>query len=228
MATFLELVNMVERESGTVNLHSRTTDVASPGSGRQEKIIAHVNEAYRQIQVARSDWPWRLDDFSHILIIGQARYAAADLGISSFSSWKPAVYREKSPFSLYDPAMGKRDETELRYLAWADWRSIYDMGDHDAQRPSCYAVDREGKLCLGPKPDKAYMLRGTYQRGVHRLAVNANEPILPEDSHNLIAWKALTLLHGHDEGQFALGNAAIHYQADFRTLVNSVSEMVGD
>lgn len=226
MKTFLELVNDVERESGTVSLQSRTSDVTSPGSGRQEKIIAMVNEAYRQIQTARNDWPWRRSDFSHALTIGQTRYLPSDLGITSFSRWTPS--NEDEPvFSVFDPTIGQAEESGLVDMTYRAWRATYDFGAHDAQRPIYYAIDDGARLCVGPKPDKPYVLRGSYQRGVHVLSVNGDTPIIPADHQQVVVWKALVLLHGHDEGEFALGNAAVYYRSDYRMLVNNTSEMLG-
>jgi hypothetical protein len=227
MKTFLGLVNDVERESGTVNLHSRTTDVTTPGSGRQEKIIEHVNLAYEEIQLARTDWPWRRLDFQRQLVINQARYSANDLGITSFSRWIPGN-EDEDIFTLYDVAIGRADETGIGESDYRGWRQRWDIGVHDAARPIDYAVDNSANLCLGPKPDKQYMLRGSYVRGVHRLINGPDVPILPSDHHGVIVWKALMLLHGHDEGEFALGNAGSHYRTAYRNLVNSMPERIGD
>src|SRR3546814_17238178 len=57
MVTLLSLVNDTERECGTVSQTSRLSTVAG-ARGRQEKIVAHVIEAWRLIQSERTDWPW--------------------------------------------------------------------------------------------------------------------------------------------------------------------------
>jgi len=219
MATFLNLVNDVERESGTISQEQRLTTVASP-TGRQEKIVEHVKEAWRLIQTSRSFWSWRRVEFSQALTIGQKRYGkswvTAD-NVSRFIQDMPGF----SPFSVYDSDVGQGDEQELCYLPYHRWRSTFDRRSPDNQRPGYYSISNAGELCIGAPPDKAYVLRGEYIRTAQILSADDDEPICPEDFHQAIVWRALMLLHGHDEGQFSLGDSATKFAAIFRDMVNA-------
>jgi hypothetical protein len=45
-------------------------------------------------------------------------------------------------------------------------------------------------LLVGPKPDKAYVVRGEYQRGPQTLADDGDVPIMPTQYHDAIVWRA--------------------------------------
>ena len=67
-------------------------------------------------------------------------------------------------------------------------------------------------MCFGSPPDRAYAVRGEYQRSAQTL-VNANDvPEMPEDYHMMIVWRAIMLLHQHDEAQFNVQMAAANFE----------------
>lgn len=226
MSTFLELVNDIERESGTVNSTSRLTDVTAP-TGRQQKIVAHCVEAWRMIQASRTDWPWMKVEVTKDLIVGQGRYAASDFAITNFARWDRSNPRA-TPHSIYDNSIGRGDESDLDWYPFDDYRAMYDRGAQDNGRPVVFSLDPQRRLCVGPAPDKAYKLRATYYRKPQVLAINADEPICPEEHHQTIVWKALTLLHGHDEANFSLTFAQMQYSNCYHALVNDRDDMMED
>ncbi|SKB32377.1 phage adaptor protein [Sphingopyxis flava] len=222
MATLLELVNHTERESGTVSQTSRLSTVVG-ATGRQEKIVQHVIEAWRLIQSERTDWAWMRRTATLDLTIDQLTYGPADFvpAISNFGRWeRGADRRHRSPFSIYDDTIGRADESELFWLPYDDWSRQYDFGSHDANRPRYFSVAPDRKLCVGPKPDKEYKLRSAYWLRPQILAADADEPICPLEHHMIIVWRALMLLAGHDEATFSLADAQAKYAACFRALAN--------
>jgi len=221
MSTFLELVNAVERESGTVSKSQRLATVAG-APGRQEKIVEWTSTAWVQIQRARPDWAFMRAEASHELTVGQARYAAADLGVTDFAGWRREA-DGATPFSIYDPAYGRADENRLHTVPFAHWRDTYDIGVHDALRPSAVAVDDQRRLCLGPTPDKAYILRFGYRRSIQRLTDDDDVPVMPDDHHEAIVWLAITLLAEHDEAGFQAGAAMIRYRDAYSAMVRDLT-----
>lgn len=222
MSTFLELVNDTERESGTVHQASRLSTVVG-AKGRQEKIVGHVIEAWRLIQGARTDWPWMRRTATRDLIPAQATYAATDFAvpITDHARWeRGGEYGRRASFSIYDPAIGQQEETELFWLPFDNWSRIYDFGVHDANRPAYFTVSPDRKLCIGPKPDKAYKIRLAYWCKPQVLAADDDVPICPEEHHGTIVWRALMLLSGHDEAAFSLADAQTKFAARFRDMVN--------
>lgn len=222
MSTFLQLVNEVERESGLIQQAQRLATVLN-AVGRQEKIVQNVVEAWRQIQNSRTDWPWMETEFEGTLTIGQQRYTAANLSLTDFSGWIEGDETYDS-FSLYDNAIGRADETRLSNLPYRAWAQRWDRGAFDNQRPTEFSVDRTRRLCVGGPPDKAYKIRGAYRRGAQILAADADVPICPPEHHDVIVWRALMLLAGHDEAQFAVAHAQTNYISAYRDLVNGTLE----
>lgn len=224
MATFLQLVNRVERESGTIGQSQRLSSVTG-AVGRQEKIVYWTSQAWEIIQRLRPDWTFARREFSHALTIGQARYAAADLGIADFGGWMPEA-DGYSPYSLYDPAIGQADETRVRVRDYRVWRDAYDFGAPDPMRPNILAFDPERRLCAGPVPDKAYVLRGDYRRSIQTLTSDADEPFISADFHDTIVWQALILLADHDEAIAPSLTAARSCAAGLSAMVREYTEAV--
>jgi hypothetical protein len=219
MATFRELVNDLERESGTIYQAQRLATVAAP-VGRQEKMVEWVREAWRLIQTSRTDWRWMRGEFTSALVAGQRRYAPADLGIADFGGWPPPRPRGLSPFTLYDPAAGPADECEVRPVDHDEWRARWDRGVHDAQRPRAWSVDGAGRLCFGPKPDKPYVIRGDYRRSAQILAADGDVPVCPTDFHDAILWRAMVLMGSHDEAQMVVAHGQSNFSRIYRDMVN--------
>lgn len=206
---FLALCQATARESGTVaGLPSFNT--VTGASGRLEKLVNWVRDAWIGIQNERTDWLFRIASFSEALTIEQMEYTGASFDLE-LAAWLPdtAVLRT---MSLYDPAIGQSDEGPLSQRSWATWRQTYDRGIHDPLRPSMWAIAPDGSLVVGPKPDKAYVLRGQYRRKAQRLAVDGDIPIMPEDFHGLIVGEALRLMARADEAFQVLAEKSQRYE----------------
>lgn len=224
MATFLNLVNDLERESGTIQKGSRLSTVAN-APARQEKMVEWVAEAWRLIQLDRSDWPFMRLEFEGPLVAGTARYSGASLGITNFSRWARPTW-DYEPFTVYDSAIGRNDEQRLHYIQWLAYKDRWDRGVHDYQRPTEVAVAPDGRLCVGATPEKGYRLRGEYFCTAQILNADTDVPLCAEEHHNIIVWRALMLLGDHDESPVTVATAKSKYDASLRALVNASMEMV--
>lgn len=194
MATFLQLCADMVRESGAIG--------AAPASvggqtGRQEKAVDWVRDAWTQIQAEQPDYNFLRASFSQALSIGVTSYTPAALGITSFARWVVDT-PEYQPVTIYESG-NQAQEVELRFIPYANWRISYDRGTHDANKPICWSIAPDRSLVVGPKPDKAYILRGDYQRGPQVLAADGDIPIMPDQYHQVIVWRAIMSLCGHDE-----------------------------
>lgn len=227
MSTFLELCNDVERESGTVSSNARMTDVAS-ATGYQADIVAWVQEAWKLIQVARTDWRWMIGEFEDTLITGVLRYSPADLGIERFSRWAQDVHADDYfPYSIYNPALGRADENALSGISFSYWRQWYDRGVEQRNRPCHYAISRANEFCVGQVPDRAYTLRGEYRMSPQILVENDDVPELPEEFHHAIYLRALILLGEQDEAPFTIATAQNKYDNVMQQLVNDQTPRIG-
>lgn len=209
MATFLSLCNDVARESGTFG--GQTLATVTGATGRGAKIVAWTRQAWQMIQREREDWTFRRAQFSHALTIGETLYTPADLGVTDFGGWERATERYQ-PFTLYDSALGRADETMLRFVAYRDWLNTYDRGAPDQVRPNVVSFTWGREVVVGPPPDKAYVLRGWYRRGVQNLTLDADEPYIDEDYHQAIVWRALMLLGDDDEAPFEVASSTNQYR----------------
>lgn len=219
MSTFLELVNDLERESGTIHQGGRLATVID-APGRQEKMVEWIVEAWRMIQLARADWPWRRGEFEGVLTPGQARYTPAQLGITTFAGWvKPTP--DHDPFTIHDPAIGRKEEQALRVIGWPQFKAVWDRGVHDSNRPCNVSIASDLRLCFGPTPDKAYAVRGEYVRSAQVLAANDDVPLCPADHHHVILWRAVMLMGDHDEAPAVVSTATAKFQRAYRDLVDA-------
>lgn len=213
MSTFLQLCSLLATRSGSVG----DAPAAVTGqTGRQAKCVDWVMNAWTTIQSDSTDWDWMQAEISAVaLTIDDMSYSGSDLGISTrFAAFRGdrdvdgLVYR---PWTIYDNSIGQSDETPLREIPYAQWRTSYDRGSHTSQRPGVYALAPDNSIRFGPKPDKAYRVRGEYRKTPQVLAANADEPELPARFHDIIVWRAIMLIGGHDEATEAYNQAAQKY-----------------
>jgi hypothetical protein len=206
MANFLQLCQDMARESGAIG--------APPASvlnqtGRQAKCVNWVRDAWTQIQNDNPEWIFMRKSFTHALSIGSTSYSPASLGITSFQRWITDT-PEYHPVTIYDPA-NQAGECEIPYIPYSSWRVSYDRGTHDPSKPVCWSIAPDNSLVVGPKPDIAYVLRGDYQRGPQVLAADGDVPIMPDQYHDIITYRAMMMLAGHDEAAAALNAARIRH-----------------
>lgn len=209
MATFLQLVNAVGRDSGTL---SGTLGTVANASGRWAKAVYWTAEAWRMMQASRADWTFRKKQFSYSLVVDVMEYTPAALGITDFGGWIPKT-PTLEPFSIYDPAIGQSDENSLEFKAYDVWFNTYGRGDPDSVRPTMVAISPDrSTLVVGAPPDDTYTLRGWYKREVQELSVDGDTPYIDDEFHDAIKWRAIGLLCEFDEAPFSLAAANDKYR----------------
>ncbi len=208
---FLQLCQAVARDSGTVAGVPNITTIAG-ASGRVLQVVGWVRDAWIDIQNERYDWRWMVKSFALPLTIDQLVYTASGLGITDFGAWLPdvpadGVYR----MTIYES--GEQDqEGEIRQIPYPEWRGRYLRGSHDHNRPTEWAISPQNEICLGNKPDKAYILTGEYRRSAQELAIDADIPEMPPQFHRLIVGEALRLMSRSDEAFQTLIPQAQQYE----------------
>lgn len=221
MGTLLSLCNDVERESGTVAM-SGLMQTTVGAQARRAKIVGWVRKAWTDIQIERGDWQWMIAEFEGDTVADQARYTASDWSIERFSSW--AVESDHyQPFSIRDDAIGLTDETHLCRLDFDRWRSFYGRGAHIANRPTVYAIARDGAFCLGQVPNGVYTVRGEYRRSPQALSADADIPEMPAEYHSAIVDRALVLLSEHDSDLVGVAAFRARYTTMFRLMVDRLT-----
>lgn len=218
---FLELVNEVARESGTMGGQTLGSVVAAPG--RWAKLVQWTAQAWEMIQRERRDWLFMRKQFSYALVADQLRYTPAQLGITDFGAWEKEADGFQ-PYTLYDSAIGQSDEMALMVVNYQDWLARYDRGEPESLRPNVVTFDYDRKLCVGPPPDAAYVLRGFYRRSIQVLEANADEPYIHEDFHAAIVWRALMLLGDDDEAPFEIASSTASYRSARSAMLREYTE----
>lgn len=204
--TFLELCQMVSRESGTIsgNLPSTTQGQVD----RLAKVVYWTQYSWKYIQNKRNAWRWMRREFSGQTSASTARYTPAALGITNLAEWLYGSDR----ITIYKTANGAGDERPMTYLPWDDWRIRFNRGLQDEGYPQFYTISPQNELCLGPTPDGTYTIRGEYRKTPQALSENGDTPEMPERFHEVIAWKGLLLLAEHDEAQLHIAVANERYR----------------
>lgn len=214
---YLELCQAVARESGTIAGLPSFTTVAG-ATGRLAKLTAWVADAWRNIQNERTDWLFLRQEFSKALIVDQTQYTPASFGLEVLK-WMPDT-RTRRIMSVYDNSIGQADEGHIQQIPYDRWRAMYNHGSHDANRPTVWAQAPDKQLCVGPKPDKAYIIRGEYIRTAQLLTADADIPIIPTQFHGVIVGEALRLMARADEALQVLAEKAQQYDILRTPLVN--------
>lgn len=211
MSTFLELVRDLSRQSGTLAGGVTLATVADV-TGRADKMVYWTKTAWEDVQNQRA-WNFLKGEFEDALVSGTKRYTAADLNLTRFKTWEVDTPFWQ-PLSVYDPAVGAADENSVRQIPYDTWRNKYDRRTHDAGRPLEYAISPSLELCVGPTPDKNYVVRGGYIKSPQVLAIDADIPESPAHLHQIIVHRAMVLMGGADESPITITTA----QNEFRRL----------
>lgn len=227
MSTYLEMVQDVARESGTVQ-PSQITSVANQ-TGRIQQIVHWVAMAWKRVQTQQDHWRFMRGEWSGTLIAGAATYTAASFNIPDLARWlTDQPHAGYWPVTIYRESTGVADEGILPEISYTTWRSRYGRGTQTNNKPTCYSVTPTGALSFGPSPDDAYVVRGEYYRTPQALELNDDTPQgLPERFHQIIVYRALMMLHGHDEAQGPLALANAEYRSILADLERDQLPAVG-
>jgi hypothetical protein len=194
---FLTLCKQTALESGVISgLPSFST--VNGASGRVAQLVSWVADAWVDIQNERTDWLWMQRRFTADLTPLNVVYTPLSLGLVRVGAWDKGSLRRRA-MSIYDPAIGKGDESPLPFVNYDDWMETYDFGEHDASRPTCWTISPQGEVMFGPTPDKAYKLRGGYRLSAQRLKADGDIPEMPEEYHRVIIAEAIGLMSRADE-----------------------------
>lgn len=209
---FLELCQMVARESGTVsgNLPASVNNQ----TGRLGKIVHWTATAWLHIQNKRNAWLWMRDEFEGVTAPGTTRYTPAAMNIVRFGEW----ITEDDTVTVYKQSEGKVGERPLLFMPWQMYRRRFTRGVQQQDRPLYYTISPANEVCIGPEPDDLYVIRGEYRKGPQPLENNEDVPEMPARFHEAIAWYGLLLLAEHDEGQIHIAVAMRRY----RDLMNDL------
>lgn len=221
--TYLELCNQVASDSATFDEGAISSVVGQ--TGRKAKVVRWTNLAWRSIQNAHVAWRWMQSEFSFPTVISTQRYAGtsatdtiASSTITRFAEWINRGLGENR-IRLYDSTIGLADIGPLQFVAWDDFFARRVNTSAANGKPTMFSIDPANKLCLSPVPDSAnYVVVGPYRKSVQTLSLDADEPEMPTDFHDVISSVATGFLQLHDEGMQMLPLWKLRENSDFCRL----------
>jgi len=201
---FLEICQMAARETQVVEDGLPETTINQVGI--LGSIVKWVNDSWKRLQLKRPRWKWmrRRWTATSATTVDLARYSASALGITRFSRWITDTRRSDGsvyqPLTMYLEATGISDEGPLQFIEWDIYVERYLRGSVDSNRPIEWSIDPQTRdLMLGPPPNDAFILKGECVVSPQVLDGDDDEPELPEDFHELIAWLAVERAQNADE-----------------------------
>lgn len=215
MSTFLELVQDLARQSGTLAGGTTIASVAGV-TGRADKLVNWIASAWTDIQNQR-DWNWMKAEYTSALAVGTKRYTYSSFSLTRFRKWVTDT-PFWLPVTLYDDDIGVSDEAPLTQIPYDLWRTKYDRGTQTNSRPVEYAISPANEMCFGPVPNDDYVVKGEYWKSAQVLSANADTPEMPSDLHKIIVYRAMVLMGESDESASTIQVAQNEYRRMFHNL----------
>jgi len=185
---FLDICKRLRQEargSGT----GPTTVVSQTGD--MKSIVDWASDAYVEIQKAKRGWRWLWGEVAIPITAGQRDYTLAQItalvpSFTRFAHWKPTGFR------YYVTSEGLAGEFSLPHRPY-ERQFHMDVGTvPTATKPNAVSVLPGGGLHLAQNPTANGVLTAPYYKTAQVLALDTDEPEMPDDYHMLIVWHALT------------------------------------
>lgn len=162
--------------------------VPGTSTGEHGKIVNFAADAWVEIQ-QEHEWNFLKKDFSFTTVDGQEAYLSSAIQAAQ----APIRFYDVDTFRVYRTSIGLSDEQFLAEWAWEAWYDTYGYASQVSGRPALFAVRPEDNaIVLGPKPDAGgYTVRGKYWRQAQRLSAAGDVPIIDDEYHMVIVYKAM-------------------------------------
>tara|TARA_R100000951_G_scaffold78573_1_gene66343 strand:+ start:2381 stop:3103 length:723 start_codon:yes stop_codon:yes gene_type:complete len=177
MATFLELVNEVNRRLNEVEL---TTSNFASSSGFYAHAKDAVNASIRYINQSEFEWPFNHNLQTLTLTANQSRYAfPADTKVINFDS-----------FRIREDATIGNATTKLSSITYEEYLDKYVGQEYNSTSGQGVPVNvvqaPSLEFVLTPEPDKAYELIYEYYNFSADLVLNTDTTIIPDRFKHVI------------------------------------------
>lgn len=192
-ATFLELSQRLCSETGI----SLTGPSATSGqTGRLGQAVNWINSAWVDIQTKFDNWRFMRASFTVATTSGDGKYAVVDCtDVATSSALTAAGFRDwcRDSFKIYLTSAGVGTETDLQFIDYGDWYTIWNFGSPSNSYPRDWTMDHDRAILLGPKPDGIYTVRGEYMKAATELSGDSDEPELPNEYRMAIVYRAMMM-----------------------------------
>lgn len=222
MSTRLQLCQQLLEESGLSGEITSTLNA----TGEAKSIVRRIDYAYNQIQRAPGMlWRFLWVTWEFTTVDGVDEYSAQTADPPILNDWTLLDSR-RLPVVRFYPTTGTVDDTQsLPALPFDTWDRIYKIQPPEKGEPETCSISPNGHLMIGPRPDAVgYKIRGRGYRRPHALTADSDAPLLPEEFHDLIVWRALIRQSAADEDPGNYSDAAGQYNEGFTALVDDQHE----
>lgn len=186
---FLALCKRLRSECGVSGTGPSTT---VSQTGEYERLVNWINSAWLDIQRKHDDWLFMRGGFTVNTTAADGIYAYGDCtdtttstAISAFRKWHTDTLK------IYLTSGGVSGESNLPFMDYPMWYSIYNTGQQTDAYPHQFTVDQSLQLRLAPKPDGIYTVSGEYQKRATELSGDTDTPELPTEFHDAIWYRAM-------------------------------------
>ena len=186
--------------------------------GEMGRVVAWINEAYEQVQLASQTWDWMRDDVSFVTVDGQTKYTPVQAGVTDMAMWKPGSFR------CYQTAGGVGGENFLFDMDYDNFRDTYSFGTMRTATgmPTVISFGPDDAIHLGIGPDSAgYTVVGEYYKTPQALALDADTPLMPTHFHNIIVYRAMILYGMYEAAQEVVMEGTNLYGSMLRRMIRS-------
>lgn len=210
---YLALVKRLRRETGIGG--GDPTSVTTLVSDDHQSLADWVQDAWRDIQLMPRNWRWmRAQALGSVTVVGGRGYTVDQLlgvaaGTTRFARWMPDSNRYHA--TAFDPA-NPASEWRLHEIDYETFRLRFEVSSHAAGAPQYRATAPDGRLLVGPTPDKTYSIRLDYWKTPQKLVANTDTPEMPEQYHMAIVWRALMSYAGFDAASEVYARGYSQYQ----------------
>lgn len=187
---FLALIN---RAKSKCRIGGAEVLVVTGQNAEITRLINFVNEAWMEIQRAKPRWIFMRASATCPTVQAQYAYTPMDFGINATFGYWALDYSNGDTFRNYDTASGIANETFMSVVDYDTWRNTYLMGANRSTytRPWVVARAPDNTLVCGPIPSAGYTLVGDYYRRPIEMTTAGEVPVLPEQFHMAIVYKAM-------------------------------------
>jgi hypothetical protein len=220
---FLQLVNSGKQEMGISGAELTTVVGATK---ELKRLVDWISQAWIDVQNERTDWEFARKDFLFNTVAGQHQYhvgSGLDINLSDFKRWR------NYSFKAYQQSAGVGTEILLtQYMDYGEFREFYLTGSRRlvTGRPLYITVAPDKSLFLGFTPNDVYVVSGEYYRKAQVLTADADEPIMPEDYHKAIVYRAMVKYGYFELAQEQLAAAKEEYKQIMYRLVSDQTPMI--
>lgn len=181
---FKELVSRTMREAGIPNTNFDAVGVAG-ATGEALRVVGWVEAAYADVQ-SRRKWSFLWENASITVTAGNFVVPAATTGAVQADR-----YEKESLFDATGANYG--------YVSWSDFRVAFPAVLIFNGTPSLWTIRPDGAFVVNAKPlvDTTYTV-DRYKRPLV-MTEDDDEPVLPEEYHMVIVWRALVMYCNFEE-----------------------------